>query len=322
MFTSNSRKKLLLKCVCFATLLVMILNILNTYYLQRNICDNDRTAKFKDIAPGIVISNTGSSHGLYGFNYEELGEEYNCFNFALESQRLSYDYRIVSNYSDYLAENGIMFITVSFFSIYGMDETEIDGFESKNQRYYKILPPGKIKEYNWKEDIKQHILPVINDEELLKTFVEGKTTGEAFQKIWYLNAAEAEDLEGDAQSAYERHYVKNNIIETKKINAADYEALINLILLCKDKNVEPILITTPLMPEYKNKIRRDFLDDFYEKIEGIVINMGVSYYDYSSDERFDECPWLFMNVDHLNKEGALEFTNILEEEIISERYLR
>ena len=87
----------------------MILNILNTYYLQRNICDNDRTAKFKDIEPGIVISNTGSSHGLYGFNYEELGEEYNCFNFALESQRLSYDYRIVSNYSDYLAENGIMF---------------------------------------------------------------------------------------------------------------------------------------------------------------------------------------------------------------------
>ena len=74
----------------------MILNILNTYYLQRNICDNDRTAKFKDIEPGIVISNTGSSHGLYGFNYEELGEEYNCFNFALESQRLSYDYRIVS----------------------------------------------------------------------------------------------------------------------------------------------------------------------------------------------------------------------------------
>ena len=162
-------------------LLVTILSILNTYYLQRNICDDDRTAKFKDIKPGIMISNTGSSHGLYRFNYEELGEEYNCFNFALESQRLSYDYRIVSNYSDYLAENGI--IHCLFFSIYRMDETEIDGFESKNQRYYKVLPPGQIKEDNWKQDIKQHISPVINDEEVLKTFAEGKQTGRHFKRF-------------------------------------------------------------------------------------------------------------------------------------------
>lgn len=298
----------------------MILNILNTFYLQRNVCDNDRTAKFKDIEPGVVISNTGSSHGLYGFNYEKLGEKYNCFNFALESQRLSYDYRIVSNYSDYLAEDGIMFITVSFFSIYGTDETQIDGFESKNQRYYKILPPGKIKEYNWKEDIKQHIFPVINDEELLKTFVEGKPTAEAFQKIWYLNAAEAEDLDGDAQSAYERHYVNNgNLIETKKINEKEYDALIKLILLCQEKNVEPILITAPVTQEYKEKISQDFLDDFYGNMKCIETKTGAQYYDYSSDERFVQCYQYFMNADHLNCTGALEFTNILEKEVVNRR---
>lgn len=283
-------------------------------------CDNDCTAKFKEIEPGIMISNTGSSHGLYGFNYEELDGKYNCFNFGLESQRLSYDYRVVSSYSNYLAENGLMFITVSYFSIYGRDETEVDGFESKNSRYYKILPPQLIKNYNWKDDLKYHIFPVVHDENVIKTFVEGKLTDEAHQKVWYLNAAKTEDLEKDAQSAYERHYVENdNIIETKKINEGDYKALIDLILLCQDKNVEPILITTPLMSEYKDKISQDFLDDFYKRIEGIVRSMGISYYDYSSDERFLQCPWLFMNADHLNKDGALEFTRIVEEEIIKKR---
>ncbi len=320
MCISNSRKTLLLKGVCFTILLVITLNILNIYYLQKNICDNDRTAKFKDIEPGIMISNTGSSHGLYGFNYEKLGEKYNCFNFALESQRLSYDYRIVSNYSDCLAENSIMFITVSFFSIYGLDETEIDGFESKNQRYYKILPPRWIKDYNWKDDIKQHIFPVINDEEVLKTFMEGKQTGEAFQKIWYLNAAEAEDLEADAQGAYERHYVNNgNLIETKRINEKEFNALIELILLCQEKNVEPILITTPVTLEYKEKIGEDFLGDFYDKMEDIERKTGVQYYDYSSDDRFVHCYQYFMNADHLNCTGALVFTNILEREIINKK---
>ena len=111
--------------------------------------------------------------------------------------------------------------------------------------------------------------------------------------------AEAEDLEADAQGAYERHYVNNgNLIETKRLNEKEFNALIEFILLCQEKNVESILITTPVTLEYKEKI-------------------GVQYYDYSSDERFVHCYQYFMNADHLNCTGALMFTNILEREIIN-----
>lgn len=309
-----------MKIGCFLLLLILILSLLNRWYLKRNVCDNEGIIKFVEIEPEIIISNTGNSHGLYGFNYEELKKEYNCFNFALTSQKLSYDYRLVLNYGDYLADDGIMFITVSFFSLYGEDEEEQEIFESTNRRYYKILPPQLIKEYNWKEDIKQHIFPVINDEEVLKTFVEGKETGEVYQKFWYSNAAETGDLEDNAQKAYERHYVTNgNIINNKRINEKECKALVDLILFCKSKNIQPILITTPYTYEYTEKIEQDFLDDFYMRIENIARRNNVEYYDYSCDERFARYPQFFVNADHLNYNGALEFTNIVKDEIIDQR---
>lgn len=319
LYIFNSRIKLLYKIICFLILLGVILGVLNNYYLRKNVCDNDRTAKFREIEPGILISNTGSSHGLYGFNYLNLEKEYNCFNFALESQYLSYDYRTISEYADYLAPNGIMFITVSFFSFYGMNEEEMEGFEGKNNRYYKLLSPSRIKRYNWKSDLKFHFFPVANDEEVMKTLAEGKETGDAWKKVWYLRASENENIEENAESTYIRHYVNNtNIIETKMVNTEELDALKKIILFCKEKKIEPVLVTTPLMTEYKSRISRDFLNDFYEKINDMVTSMDVKYYDYSSDERFTTQPQLFMNCDHLNYDGALIFTDILKEEIIDD----
>lgn len=309
-----------MKVAVFFALLVLALNLLNKLYLTKNVCDNEGIVKFEDIKPEIIISNTGNSHGLYGFNYEELGKEYNCFNFALTSQKLSYDYNLVCNYEDYLANDGIMFITVSFFSIYGEDEEEQEIFESTNRRYYRILPPRLIKEYNWKEDVKHHVFPVINDEEVLKTFVEGKQTGEVYQKFWYQNAAETGDLEDNAQKAYERHYVTNgNIISNKKVNKKEYKALTDLIIFCKSRDIQPVLITTPYTHEYKERIGQDFLDDFYMRIEEIAAQNDVEYYDYSDDGRFAQYPQFFVNADHLNYNGALKFTDIVKEEIIDQR---
>lgn len=41
-----------------------------------------------------------------------------------------------------------MFIPISYFSFLGKAEIERESFESRNKRYYKILPPDLIKEYD------------------------------------------------------------------------------------------------------------------------------------------------------------------------------
>lgn len=317
MFIFNSERKLLFKSVSFLLLLVIVLSVINDFYMQKNRSDDNRTAKFEHINPGIVISNLGSSHGLYGFNYAELEEEYNCSNFALESQTLSYDYRVLDSYYNYLSEDGIMFVVVSFFSFYGLEETAGENFVSKNSRYYQILPSDHIKQYSLKEDIKYHWFPVINDENVLRTFSKGLDTSELVETIWDKKATEIEDRNAAAEITYRRHYVDNaNVIETKQINLEELEALENIIELCQTKNIKSILITTPLLPEYREKINQDYLGDFYLHMENITSQMGVQYYDYSRAERFINNPQLFMNCDHLNRQGALFFTDIIKNEII------
>lgn len=75
----------------------------------------------------------------------------------------------------------------------------------------------------------------------------------------------------------------------------------------------------PFLHEYTeavDKCAEDFYDHFYSIIGQIVWDTGVEYYDYAFDERFvNEYSW-FWDADHLNSEGARNFTNILMDEIV------
>ncbi len=73
------------------------------------------------------------------------------------------------------------------------------------------------------------------------------------------------------------------------------------------------------MAEYIETVRKNdpnFYGDFYSVVNQVVDDTGVAYYDYAFDERFSSNYSWFMNSDHLNKEGAKQFVNILMKEII------
>ena len=72
---------------------------------------------------------------------------------------------------------------------------------------------------------------------------------------------------------------------------------------------------TPFSSYYNALVENSFLYDFYDTIDRIVSDTGVSYYDYSHDERFSDNLIYFSDPDHLNEEGARYFMEILEEEI-------
>ena len=76
-----------------------------------------------------------------------------------------------------------------------------------------------------------------------------------------------------------------------------------------------MLITTPFSSYYNGLVPNSFLNDFYDTVNRVSSDTGVSYYDYSHDERFYDNLSLFSDSDHLNEEGAVYFMEILEEEI-------
>lgn len=299
----------------FILIVAACIVVINAIYIQKDTAYYEEIKKFKSIPSEIEICNFGSSHGLYGFNYDDV-EDYTCFNFGLTSQNFSYDYRILYYYQDKISKDAIVFIPISYFSFW-VDETTDDDFLSKNQRYYKFLPANLIKEYDIKTDFYEHYFPSLK----------------AYGKIWTVLFTKQEDneaaieeqtadsinLETDAMAAYTRHIGKFLDEDGNRVvNQDELDALYNIIDLCKDIGVTPILVTTPYLSEYTDIIEKnspEFYIEFYGLLNTIVEEKGVAYYDYAMDERFNTDYSLFSNADHLNRNGAKKFVEILLDEV-------
>ncbi len=294
---------------------LIIVLAFNQLYIVTDKTNADNTRKFAAVPNEIQISNLGNSHGVMGFCYDDYSDKYTCFNFALISQSLSYDWRILSYYQDHLADGGVMFITVSYSSLYGANETDSEDFESKNKRYYSFLTRQYIKEYDYKQDILGKIPVLISYENLFRA-LGGKTANTTLER-W--NNCDVQDinLRENVEAAYKRHIGDNKTNSGYVINEEELEALYGIIDICKENNVTPIMVTTPYLKEYTDLISvnsPEFYSEFEEVMSEIRDKTGVAYFDYSRDERFCNDYTLFMDGDHLNRNGALRFTRILFEE--------
>lgn len=305
-------KKFLKNYFFYLAVLSALTFILNYAYIKITAGDED-TDKFRSVPYNIKICNFGSSHGNASFNYQDFQDG---FNFALGSQSLSYDLRILKYYFDHLANDGTAFIDISYFSFFGKQETQIFDFISKNRRYYKFLDANSIKLYDALIDFYVNKFPVL---------IAYKNIFKAFAGIDLhekpRETAETLDLKAHAIARYQAHIIENKFDANGKriYNQEEIGALYEIIKLLKSKNITPVLITTPYMSEYADTTREkspEFFDDFYGIINKVCADTGVKYYDYSRDERFKYDRTLFSDTDHLNKAGAKKFTNIVISELI------
>lgn len=236
------------------------------------------------------------------------------------SQSLSYDSRLLKNYRDSISKDAVVFITISYFSFFGIDEVDTEDFESKNKRYYTILPADFIKNYKISTDIAETFCSLYVAKEKLMTVLLGKSQdNSAVQWEWITNE---ENIEAGVEAAYSRHFVAGKLDDGGNLicNKEEITALYEMIAICREIGATPILITTPFLSEYTDKAQEcaaESLSEFYRIIYQVIEDTDVKYYDYSIDERFKDEYSLFMNCDHLNKEGARVFTDILIEEVLA-----
>ncbi len=309
-------KRFLMTIALYTGILAFLTLGINAWYLAMDQSDDLWTDKFKDVPAHIQICNFGSSHGLYSFNYEDVCGEFTCFNFALASQSLSYDLRILQQYKDHLKEGCLVFIPVSYFSFFGIEETQEEEFLSKNRQYYDFLSPGQIKEYDFSTHMFKRFFPALDAYETLPTVLFfGKASGN--EELWSKSALDM-DVSADAALAFERHFIQEKLNPSGEriVNKEEVSALGQMILLCREIGAVPVLVTTPYLEEYLEEINAnapDFDEEFSAILSPILTETGTAYMDYSSDLHFTARKDLFMNADHLNKEGARQFTNLLLE---------
>lgn len=302
--------------VIYGVIFFLLLGMLNYRYESTKALSY--IDKFDNVPDNIVLFNTGSSHGLCDFCYDELEMNGNYFNFGINSQSLSYDYRLLQQYEDNFSEGAICFIPVSYFAVL-QDEEVTENFAEKNARYYKFLEPQYIKQYNMTEDICVRYFPVLSSKEgLISILLKKKSDVNQFEIDWNRKTSEEEAYE-NAAGAVKRHVIDYKKDGTWEVNQDEIDALKDMIVFCKDREITPIMVTTPYLAEYNDQIPEEFKAYFLNVVRSVADEYDVKYYDYSEDARFSKQYDLFMNSDHLNRNGAIMFTEILLEEIEREK---
>lgn len=120
--------------------------------------------------------------------------------------------------------------------------------------------------------------------------------------------SETSDI-SDVNNTIEKHYYFEN--EYLGVSETAILYLDSILGLCKEYNVVPILISSPVHKSYFNLIpehikKRYYCEQSKLKSRGIiVIDMTTNYYADS----------LYLNSDHLNEKGAVRFTNEIQSKL-------
>lgn len=313
-------KRFVTKLLIYTLVLAVLVAFANTIYTVATKSEKEYLNKFNNIPDTLQICNFGSSHGYYGYNYEEIEDQYECFNFALESQSLSYDERLLAAFKEHIGQGTTVYVNISYFSFFGIAEEETADFEAKNKRYYSILPAEQIKDYSLKNKILYDLVPILGVEPgLMAEKLLGEDTDD--NSVDWDADATGIDVKTNAKNACTRHLVNERLDENgnRIINSEEIQALYSIIEQCREVEATPILVTTPYLKEYTDEVSDrfpEFYDEFYSILDEVVEKTSVEYYDYAFDERFANRYDLFINADHLNRDGAREFVGILVSETL------
>ncbi len=301
-----------LKCILIPVTAILIILGLNIPYRKINDQNYSDLLKFDTVGREyceIHVGNLGSSHGAYDFNYSHIQERgYICFNFANTSQSYNYDLAILHEFGQYMLEDSVLLIPVSYFSFNNevINSTEA---QAMSVRYYRFLSPENIPDYDPYVDLVTHRIPVLSaGKDIMKLLPERNTVLTAHAAG---DGIDEEEFARGAAERYSRHFDnKDEYFMPERI-----EELRSIISYCKAHKITPVLITPPFSKPYIDLVSQEFLQEFQETVTGIVADTDVSYYDYSRDERFYSNLIHFSDADHLTEEGAAYFTDILCDEV-------
>lgn len=305
--------RFLLKCILIPAAAVLIILALDKPYKVIDDQEYQDLQKFDMLGREyweIQIGNMGSSHGAYDFSYEDIMEKgYICFNFANPSQTFNYDYAILKEYGQYMDYGrSVLFIPVSYFS-FNNEVVNDSEAEALSVRYYRILSPKNVPDYDPYVDLVTHRVPILSaGEDIIKLFPKLDT---ALTAHAIGDGVDEATFNRWAQERYSRHFDnKDEYFMPERI-----DELYDMIAYCRENEIIPVLITTPFSKPYLDLISQDFLQEFQDTVNKIASDTDVNYYDYSHDERFYANLVHFSDADHLTEEGALYFTDILWDEV-------
>ena len=247
---------------------------------------------FSSVPDEIDVAVFGASHAKAGFRSPPEGKVF--FNFAMSSQSPQYDYMQMLEFQDRIKPGALIVIIVSYQCPFWPDHD--DTFDSKQARYYKLLSPEHIIDYDPFKDLMYDHFCLLAEN--LATITKSFLDKEALQNDPVeLDVSTIAAQQIDVSS---RHLTM--IMDSfPEPSAGAMEAYDKMLQLCEEKDWNAVIVTVPFLDEYTDIFPDEIYPVFYGLVDQLCEKYDVPYLDFSDCEQFKGRYDLYADIDHLDQ---------------------
>ncbi len=274
---------------------------------------NSYNQKIKHLEPQldkVEVVNLGSSHALNGINPEYYS--HSGFNMANITQTIYYDRVLMDIYIPKMPKLKMVIIPISYFTLHRrLQDLEEDWRMYLYYYYWGIPVPGKgifdINKYSLLTIYTPHVTMGIIRRGF-KVDMAPKYTPLGFAGVQKADTSLITQATGKAREEYHAKGLSpQNVAE----GIGNLDILIKLL---KEKNIVPVLITTPVYKTFSSNANPQILAAIKQATDSMCRKYGIRYVNYFTDPRFNIND--FTDNDHLNSWGAEKFSKILDSEVV------
>lgn len=263
---------------------------------------NDYNIKVEEVETII----TGISYTRAGIIENELFRK--AHSFAMYSQDLFYDYKIAEYVLNKYENNKIKYAIIGLAYYCFQYDMSLSSMKNRVILYYNILED----KHNYKELSIEEFNKEFNISKDICDKVFKKHENGSYKFSWSNPSLKNFDREKivevskkQVQRDCSKHYPQT-VMENKKIFRYYLELL-------EQHNIKPIVVVFPASKYYTKYFEERIENEFDSIINNFRREYNFQYIDYFRSQLFTDED--FLDVSHLNTEGAKKFTKILNKEI-------
>ena len=307
----NNFKSAIRTCIIFLIVLTILsAAIMSAFFAGENYYYQDSRER-AELSGTLDFFVCGASHAMRGFRPDILDQELgvNSYNLSCSRQTMQGRYELLNLELNRNPAKTVV-LELSYDSMTrNRDEEEpegdmymlgkLGGFMPRIKYFFSAIRP---KEYG-----RMYYNYIDNGVNCIKKIIHGTWTNKntKLEKGYAAYKRDDDELNQDLKKIYHTRSFEETVYEP------NVEYLNKIIALCKEKNVQLILVTTPLSKV--TVCRYDNLDTFREWYENIANENGLQYYDFNlimdKEEKLPDSS-AFSDKFHLGNKGAGTFTKM------------
>lgn len=307
----NNFKSAIRTCIIFLIVLTILsAAIMSAFFIGENYYYQDSRER-AELSGTLDFFVCGASHAMRGFRPDILDQELgiNSYNLSCSRQTMQGRYELLNLELNRNPAKTVV-LELSYDSMTRNRDEEgpegdmymlgkLGGFMPRIKYFFSAIRP---KEYG-----RMYYNYIDNGVNCIKKIIHGTWTNKntKLEKGYAAYKRDDDELNQDLKKIYHTRSFEETVYEP------NVEYLNKIIALCKEKNVQLILVTTPLSKV--TVCRYGNLDTFKEWYENVANENGLQYYDFNlirdKEEKLPDSS-AFSDKFHLGNKGAGTFTKM------------